>query len=274
MRGDALSILRRNSEEVQRHQEDCSSLKQGILWELAQLCPVPDGELADRFSAVLDAPLCSEEFASLCRAVCGGLTDRKVLASFLLEDSSDENPPDTRTAYLRNAYTDRAFACFSQDIHRLSAQYQTSFTAGCEEVYDGRCSYCILPIRNTEDGTLASFIRLITKYDLKIARVCDIITPDGDNTTRYALLRRGLELTVPEDGILQATLVLPRGISTGRFLCACENTGAAVESVTTLPLRYSAEITSLSICFHIDTQSTAPLLCFLSHAAESCNEIL
>jgi len=268
MRPDALSVLGRNREEVLRQQQDCNALTDGILWEAAALCRTRD--ITEVFTSVCRAPFCSAEFAALCRLVYKNITDEEALASLLPDDYAEESPPDTRTAYLRNAYTDRAFSAFSHHIDRLSAQYQPSFAAGCEEVYYGRCSYCILPIRSSEDGTLTSFTRMITKYDLKIARICDIPAQDGDSTMRYALLRRGLELTVPDDGILQVTLVLPNGISAGQFLSAAEATGASVESLTTLPLRYTSEIAALSICFGIGPQSTAPLLCFLAHALESC----
>lgn len=269
MHTDALSILRRNMEAVAREEEACAALHDGTLAELALLCR-GGLDAAQAFRAVSDAPFCSAEFARLCRRLCGGVTDPAVLVSMLPEHSADDTPTDTRTAYLRNAYTDRAFAAFARQIDRLSAQYQPSFSAGCEEVYYGRCSYCILPIRNSEDGTLTSFSRMIAKYDLKIARVCDVTTQDGDSTMRYALLRRGLDLRVPAEGILQITLVLPEGISLGRFLLACEATGAAVDCVTTIPLRYTSEIASLNICFRINRENTAPLLCFLTHVLESC----
>ena len=268
MRPDALSVLRQNREEIRRQERDCQALKDGILWEAASLCRA--GNIAEVFRSISDEPLCCGEFASLCRTVYENRTEAGLLASLLPDESSEETPPDTRTAYLRSAYTDRAFSAFSRHIERLSAQYQSSFAAGCEEVYYGRCSYCILPIRNSEDGALTSFIRLITKYDLKIARICDVTTQDGDNTMRYALLRRGLELSVPDNGILQATLVLPNGISAGQFLSACELTGASVDSATTLPLRYTSEIASLCICFRIDKSCAAPLLCFLSRSLDSC----
>lgn len=268
MRPDALTVLRRNREEIRQMQQDCTDLENGILRQAAALS-APQ-EIPAVFREMGGQTLCSAEFASLCRAACEGETDLRILSALLPEEYGEEPPLDTRTAYLRNAYTDRAFAVFSRHIERLSAQYQPSFTAGCEEVYYGRCSYCILPIRNSEDGMLTSFTRMMTKYDLKIARICDVVSQDGESTIRYALLRRGLELSVPRDGLLQITAVLPSDVHCGQFLAACEKTGASVESLTTLPLRYTNEITSLSICFRIGKNSTLPLLCFLTQALESC----
>jgi len=270
MNADDLAVLRENMESITTQRTLYDALLFGTEAELARLCRTGDA-LADVFTAVCGAPLCSPEFARFCRRVLGGITDPAVLRQMLPpEAAAEERTPDTRTAYLRSAYTDRAFAAFSRGIERLSAQYQASFSAGCEEVYYGRCSYCILPIRSTEDGTLTSFTRMIAKYDLKISRVCDVATQNGESTMRYALLRRGLDLRVPEHGILQAALVLPDGVSVGQFLHAAEATGAAAEDITTVPLRYSDTLTSLNICFRIDPMSAAPLLCFLSAVPGSC----
>lgn len=269
MNAEIRRILRRNLEELKPSRHAADALYEGTLAELAKFGAGDDPAAA--FREISDEPLCSVEFARFCRMTAGGITDPDRLAKFLPDSSmAEDTPPDTRTAYLRNAYTDRAFAVFSGEIHRLSAQYQTSFSAGCEEVYYGRCSYCILPIRNSEDGTLSSFTRMITKYDLKIARVCDIATQDGDSTMRYALLRRGLDLHVPQDGFLQTTLLLPGDVSIGAFLNAAEQTGAAAEDIATLPLQYTNDRTSLNITFRIDPESTAPLLLFLGAVTESC----
>jgi len=262
-------ILRRNLEELEPSRRAGEALYEGTLAELAKFASGDDPAAA--FREISDMPLCSAEFARFCRMTAGGITDPLILAKFLPDQSAAEDiPSDTRTAYLRNAYTDRAFAAFSREIHRLSAQYQTSFSAGCEEVYYGRCSYCILPIRNSEDGTLSSFTRMITKYDLKIARVCDITTQDGDSTMRYALLRRGLDLHAPQDGFLQTTLLLPGAVSIGTFLHAAEYTGASAENIATIPLQYTSDRTSLNITFRINRESTAPLLLFLGAVTESC----
>ena len=268
MKADARRVLRRNLEEILPLHRNFEALHEGILAELASACR--GEELLTAFREISDAPLCSDAFALFCRISAQGMTDAEQLTRLLPDLSPSEDVPrDTRTAYLRSAYTDRAFAAFSREIHRLSAQYQTSFSAGCEEVYYGRCSYCILPIRNSEDGTLTSFTRMIAKYDLKIARVCDIVTQD-DAVMRYALLRRGLDLHIPENGFLQASLILPPGISAGTFLHAAECTGASAEDISTVPLRYTSDRLSLIITFRVTQESAAPLLIFLSAAAESC----
>lgn len=269
MPADALSVLRRNLASIAEDEAICAALREGTLAEAVRFGRRTT-DAAALFRSVSGQSLCSPEFAEICRALHRGVTDPEALGALLPDFVADDGPTDTRTAYLRNAYTDRAFAAFSRHIERLSAQYQPSFAAGCEEVYNSRCSYCILPIRNSEDGTLTSFSRMIAKYDLKIARVTDVAIQDSDVITRYALLRRGLDLHVPEKGILQATIVLPENIAPGAFFLACEYTGAHIDAVTTIPLRYTSDVASFAVCFQVDHSSAAPLLCFLSTALESC----
>lgn len=269
IRGDALHILRHNQKAIATMERTNTALRAGILAELTQLCK-EERDPAKNFRSVFGEPLCTPHFAQFCRNLLHNVTDPAVLCALLPDIAAMEDPPaDTRTAYLRSAYTDRAFANFSRGIERLSAQYQTSFSASCEEVYYGRCSYCILPIWNAEDGLLASFSRMIAKYDLKIAQISDVATQDGDLTVRYALLRHGLSLFVPQPGMIQLTSFLPDSISLGEFLHACESTGAKVADIAALPLQYSSSSASFHICFHVNEESGAPLLFFLNSVLES-----
>lgn len=262
----ALSVLARNMRAVLPYREALSELTDGQLAELARVCRAEIRDPADAFRQTFRLPLCSTEFARLCRMTADSGAG---LIRLLPEQTPSEKPSNRRTAYLRNAYSDRAFAAFSGDIDRLSAQYLPSFSAACEEVYYDRCSYCILPLQSSEDGLLASFSRMIAKYDLKIARICDVVLQDGESTMRYALLKRGLELNIPDDGFFQATFVLPKDASCGAFLAACEETGAAVDRITTTPLHYTNDISALTVCFRIGRESTAPLLLFLRSVLES-----
>ena len=259
-----LHILRRNWRELSRQSGALAVLTDGQLAELARLTDAASA--AQRFRAVCAEPLASASFARLCRLMLAGETDA---APYFPESVSTEPPPNARTAYLRNAYADRAFAAFSQKIDRLAAQYASSFSAACEEVYYDRCSYCILPLQSTEDGLLTSFTRMIAKYDLKIALVTDVPMQDGDATMRYTLLKRGMETRIPETGYLQATFVLPRKIPCGAFLAACEACGASLDRVTTVPLHYTSDLASLTVCFRVDRSSAAPLLLFLRETLES-----
>lgn len=144
-----------------------------------------------------------------------GLGQRLILYRALTEVGGREPPPAHRypgspdalplaqaargrIAYMSNAFADNAYLAFA---HRLKgvrnhppcrAATFHSFVDACEEVYNGLCEYCILPLENTADGKLTGFSRLIVKYHLFIMAVCDVEnhTLAEKNVTRFALLTR------------------------------------------------------------------------------------
>ncbi len=97
-----------------------------------------------------------------------------------------------RIVYQHNIYTDEAFMHFSRVLPTAKACYSNSFSGVCEQVLDGECEYCILPLENTQDGRLVRFYGLIEKYELKIALTCQVTTSDNRHSTVFGLCRRGL----------------------------------------------------------------------------------
>ena len=150
-----------------------------------------------------------------------------------------------RIAYFQNAYADAAFRIFSEVIDNLSAVYAPDFTAVCEEVYYGRADVCMLPLDSSRDAKLISFYRLIDKYDLCPVFSCDVTTPDGSVTTRYALLKR--EFTLPPKERLDVSnlcffefnIIPDRKSSLGDVLTAAKECGLTLYKADSMPLSYS-----------------------------------
>jgi hypothetical protein len=97
-----------------------------------------------------------------------------------------------KIAYQHSIYTDEAFLHFSRVLPTARAVYSDSFTGVCEQVFNGLCEYCILPLENTQDGKLVRFYELIQKYELKIELTCSVTTSDNRHSTVFGLCRRGL----------------------------------------------------------------------------------
>ena len=96
---------------------------------------------------------------------------------------------------MKSNVTSKAYLKISPHINGCRATEFYSFEDTCAAVVNGQCEYCLLPIESTEAGKLHSFLRLIEKYDLKIAATCDIPVRSGADspTTRFALLRRSMD---------------------------------------------------------------------------------
>lgn len=98
------------------------------------------------------------------------------------EDASE------RIAYLKNSYNDAAYIQFAALFSSPRAAYFASVSDVCENVYNGSCEYCILPVETSVDGKLLSFYETILKYNFKINAVYDLQSENG--YTRYALLSK------------------------------------------------------------------------------------
>ncbi len=95
-------------------------------------------------------------------------------------------------AYQHSIYADEAFLHFSRLLPSARAIYSDNFSGVCEQVFNGKCEYCILPLESTQDGKLVRFYQLIEKFELKIVLTCNVTTSDNRNSTVFGLCRRGL----------------------------------------------------------------------------------
>ncbi|MBQ8640953.1 MAG: hypothetical protein IJ480_01945 [Clostridia bacterium] len=231
-----------------------------------------------------DARLCTADFARFCRHFKKGLPAEGLLftgknrpAEEDFEDAADETEADDalfpvssgtasggRTAYMQNSYTDRAWRQFARHLPDMTAEYFSSYPAVCEEVYNGRCPYCILPLYTSADGQLVSFRKLIGKYDLKICLETEVEMAD-ESVMRFALLRRRLSpgnlISAPE--FMDISFVLPENSSAGELIAACEALGADVTAVYTIPLEYADRTQEFCLELHLPQANLAGLSVFL-----------
>ena len=227
------------------------------------------------------AALCTPLFARFCRHFAGNLSPFGLLEtdknrnddtaeefqdSFWNEDSSQTEiaPDNRRTAYMQNRYTDKAWRQFAEAVSDMTAEYFTSYPAVCEEVYNARCRYCILPLYTSADGQLVSFRKLIGKYDLKICLETEVELAD-ESVMRFALLRRrlltGMETHVP--ACMELSAVLPEKGTAGDLIAACETLGAAVTAVYTVPLEYGDRMQEFCLELDLSGADLAALSVFL-----------
>ncbi len=151
-------------------------------------------------------------------------------------------PRSPRIAYFKNAYADAAFRVFSDILEAPSVAYAPDFNSVCEEVYYERADMCMLPLDSSRDAKLISFYRLIDKYELSPVLSCDVTTPDGSVTTRYALLSRSISLPARENRsgcFFEFSLVTDDGAALGEVLTAAVRCGLTLYKVDSIPLTYS-----------------------------------
>lgn len=221
--------------------------------------PSPDeiAQLYEEIHGMDGGTMVTPDFARFCCAFSeeygGSLVD-------LPEQESESGIP--RIAYLQNTFSDRAYRQFSSHFERVSAAYFPGFREVCEEVYNGGCSYAILPISNSNDGQLISFRRLISKYDLNIVSVADIQMND-DDVMRFALLKKGLDYHFAQAMRYLDLSVVLDNFEYGLFISACESLGAVALTMNSLPLEYSDDRFGLLLQFDIANANLDALFAFL-----------
>lgn len=164
------------------------------------------------------------------------LDKRTTLSPAFFFGTAAELAPESigRVLYQKSSFADKAFLCFAEHLPELHSHYTQSFSQACEDVYNGLCEYCILPILSASEGHLGSFYRLIARYELKITATCTVKASGSSPETCFALLRRDLlpvthasdgrerylELTLPEGGSSSAADLLPAARLCGLSLMA------------------------------------------------------
>lgn len=192
----------------------------------------------------------------LCRALSQTLAGREPLLPALFPDLEEISPfAAGRIVYQRSSYTDNAYLAFATLVPNARAAYAHSFHAACQQVYSGRCEYCILPLENAAEGELIAFAKLIVQSGLKIAATCDIAGSDASRRTRFALLRRNLlplvSATTEKTGAFRCLLPSIRENVLGDILFAASFFGLSLHSVNTLPGEKEEPMLSYNLTFDI-----------------------
>ena len=261
-----IRVLRQNENTVHSMTDNAEILHNGILSEALRIWKNNPSEYSpkDIYSDIVSGNLCTVDFARFCYR-CTKETEEQGLLESLLPESVfvDDEIRDACIAYQRNMYTDRAFDVFAKSKTNASARHLPSLASVCEEVYYGRCGYCLLPIYSSQDGILTAFTRMITKYDLKIDTTCDVSIQEGDAILRFALLRRGLSTTACDPCYVQINAVLPETVQIGALLSSCETLHAEITELVTMPLSYTNDTISYTVRFRIASDALLALLLFL-----------
>lgn len=160
-------------------------------------------ELYSRFSTELSENnlLSPTDRASFFAALTHSVTQQKKMIAdgSFRENESTKSGAHGRIALVRNRYNEEAFSLFEPFVQGAKAEFLSSFSDACEEVFDNLCEFCILPIENTESGRLFGFYSMLDRYELKICATCTVEHDDSPDTVRYALVGKHLPRRIPKN---------------------------------------------------------------------------
>lgn len=183
-----------------------------------------------------------------------------------------------KISYVKNNFTDLAYLSFSKHLRAPRFTYSDSFETMCEDVFNGECEFCILPIETSSDGRLFSFFSLIDRYELRTSAICTVEREGGTSFTRFALLKRSFSDESIERWVLEESSVLELRISHPSSMGASINTvfraadvcGMPLYRVDSLPLPYGDSLLSHYAVFGVCKETLKGFLTYISLEFPQC----
>ncbi len=181
----------------------------------------------------------------------------------------EASAPDMKIAYVKNAYSEVAFRAFSSVLTGCSVTYPGSFSAVCEEVYNNRAGFCILPYETSDEGALSGFRQLIIKYELVQVMSCSVSleSAGGTRITRFALLSKGFcPFILPNSApkFLKVILDNPSNALLSDIYDASELNGLKHVKTESIPVAWDSERYSCAITFSLGLLDPVPFLLYLA----------
>ncbi len=160
------------------------------------------------------------------------------IEQLIFNETSPENI-DT-VAYVKNQYSDNALLKFREYIGVRNDHAFRSFNEMCDDIENNIYDDCMIPLENTANGKLMNFYSIIDRFDLKIAMTCDIENQSGDQTTRYALLRRTVSIPQSSDNCcFEFSFIAADKFRIKDILELAELVGLDLHRIDSMPLRYN-----------------------------------
>jgi hypothetical protein len=145
-------------------------------------------------------------------------------------DETEEG--DGSICYVKSPSSDKAYLKLAEEVNDARVVYAEDFSKACENVYYGKCTYCILPVSSSTDGRLMGFKNLAKKFSLFTA--CAVSVKSEDSETTFALMKRELEIPSDPEGVLFETRI-PDVKDVGEILYAARVCGMEALAVSLSP---------------------------------------
>ena len=206
--------------------------------------------------------------AMFCRTYAQSRAKEEALRPEQLFGMAELPPAGThgKIAFVRNRYNEHAYHLFSTMVKSAKPLYVSDFSEACEAVFNGQCSYCILPVENDTGGRLFSFYAMMDRYELKICALTEVDADDSPESVRYALVGRSFPrpLTRSQGYILEFSLTREDGSHLSALLSAAEALGASIQKIDFLPLEYDHSFYRVYISLRLSVADAPALGTYLS----------
>lgn len=267
-----LQIFRENLREINIREDLTKRQKALTALEIAKECCDANAE-ADEIRKLLgelnESLSPKEELLFLSEILCSKKGAN--LKGLLFIGSTDPTPAGahSKISYVKNRYNDEAFEHFSHSTPNVKPDYASSFKEAAENVFDGRCEFCILPIMNSEEGRLMSFYSLLDRYELKICETVDLDADDSSRTIRYARVGKACKeqkerFQSNQSYIFEFSITAASSDFLVPLFEAAKQSKATLVSIDSLPVEYTTDTQRFFFSFSIPQKSSAAFRLFVA----------
>ena len=261
---DNIRLLSQRIDLSDRQRKIC--LSQFSTRLLTEKHPSPE-QLYQSFAEALPNRSC-EDLAGFCVRMSQSAQHQGRLLERILSDAEEETSPGAhgRIAFVRNRYNEKAFSIFESLVVGARTEVFSSFTDVCEDVFDNRSEFCILPVENTGDGRLFGFYSMIDRYELKICASCTLENEHAPDTVRYALVGKHLPTRIPKAApwMYECSVVSEHGDFPYDIFRIANIFSAKLLQVDSLAMQYDDRARRIYFTFQADQAKAAALDLYLS----------
>ena len=268
---DAIKIYCENIAEFSRRQRISDSQRKIMVNELLAhfvtgSSDIGAREVCRKFRELLPEQTC-EDRARLCMALgaSSAHSAEKRKNRFFGEEIAAGL--HGKVSLVRNSYNELALSRLSAVITRPKGVFSPTFVSACEDVYNSRSEFCILPVENSQSGRLFGFYSMLDRYELRICAVCELESEgDSGGSVKYALVGRSLPDRIPKNSrwSFEFTVISEDGRIFFDILRVCEVFGAKLVKIDSLPVEYDERLQKYYFTFRLPDANITAFDLFLS----------
>lgn len=171
-----------------------------------------------------------------------------------------------KIAIVRNRYNESAYTALSKFVSRAKLVYAPSFISACEDAYDGKCQYCILPVADSQNGRMFGFYSAIDRYELRVCASCNVDAENASESVKYALVGRVLPDRAHKSNQrrFEFSVISHTGKIIAEITEAATVFGADLAAVDSLPVEYGDELQKYYFTFRMPAADIRGLDLYLS----------
>ena len=255
-----LQILSDRTKDTERQREICVRQLLDRLC-ISQSAPSPR-DCYDAFQRIVTSSRPSDR-ALLCLSAFEASGVGEIPSYDFFFPATEETPTQIhgKIALVRNRLNERAYQIFSKAITAAKGYELPSFSGTCEDVFDNRCEFGILPLENTTDGRLFGFYGMLDRYELRICAACHLEPENAEGSVRYALVGKKLPSRIPKgvEWNLECAIVTQIGNFPTDILEIAPLFDAELLKIDSLPLQYDDRLQKIYFTFRLPASKAAAL---------------